>query len=227
MLNADIDTIITASRHYGWVLEPDAKHILTLSGIEVPRFKQAQTVAAAVGAAEVIGYPVVAKVVSPEVVHKTDSGGVAVGIKDKAALESEFKRFEAMPGFKSMLIEEMVSGVELIVGAQYDFQFGPVILIGIGGTGVEIYQDTALRMAPLATKDVDSMLGGLKGGKLLEGYRGQPAVDRNGLNRLLLKFSELVMDLEGQAASIDLNPVMCSASACVVADARIMLTPRV
>jgi hypothetical protein len=225
VLNAEAKKIIATSSNYGWILEPDAKRILDLSGIKVPRFEQALTVQAAVRAAEAIGYPVVLKVVSPEVVHKTDSGGVAVGIRDRSALESEFNRFQGMPGFMSMLIEEMVSGVELIVGAQYDFQFGPVILIGIGGTGVEIYQDTALRMAPLTTRDVDSMLNGLKGGKLLEGYRGQPAVNRKAFNRLLLQFSDLVMDLDGQVASIDLNPVMCSAGACIVADARIMLTP--
>jgi hypothetical protein len=122
-----------------------------------------------------------------------------------------------------MLVEEMVSGIELIAGAKVDYQFGPVILLGMGGTAVEIYKDTALRMAPLKEVDVESMLKGLKAHELLNGYRGAQPVNLKELVRTLMAFSRLVMDLEGYFESIDLNPVMCSSTSCVVADARIML----
>jgi len=111
----------------------------------------------------------------------------------------------------------------LIVGSKIDYQFGPVILMGIGGTGVEIYRDVVLRMAPLVDKDVGCMITGLRAHELLEGYRGSDPVDMGKLGRLLMDFSGLVMDLEEMVESIDLNPVMCSSTACVVADARILL----
>jgi len=122
-----------------------------------------------------------------------------------------------------MLVEEMVAGIEVIVGAKVDYQFGPVILLGMGGTGVEIYRDVALRMAPLAQKDAESMVGCLKARPLLDGYRGEEPANVKEIIRMLMTFSGLVMDLEPEIESIDLNPVMCSSTRCVVADARIML----
>jgi len=122
-----------------------------------------------------------------------------------------------------MLVEETLSGLELIVGARVDFQFGPVILLGIGGTGVEIYKDAALRMAPLEERDVKSMVQSLKASRLLEGYRGKEPVRMGELTRLLLTFSSLVMEIHSRIESIDLNPVFASASRIAVGDARIML----
>jgi acyl-CoA synthetase (NDP forming) len=122
-----------------------------------------------------------------------------------------------------VLVEEMISGVELMVGAKIDYQFGPIILLGMGGTGVEIYRDIALRMAPLRPGDVESMIRGLKARPLLEGYRGSEPISLSELTRLVVTFSDLVMDLEDFIESIDLNPVMCSSTKCIVADARIML----
>jgi hypothetical protein len=173
--------------------------------------------------AEETGYPVVAKVVSPKVVHKSDKNGVEIGIDHEGKLKDTFRRFSQIDGFAGMLVEEMISGTELIVGAKIDDQFGPIVLMGVGGTGVEIYKDVALRMAPLVPKDIESMIGCLKARRLLEGFRGSKPVNRRELDRLLMTFSDLVMDLEGFIDSIDLNPVICSPTRCVVADARIML----
>jgi hypothetical protein len=122
-----------------------------------------------------------------------------------------------------MLVEEMVSGLELIIGGKIDDQFGPVVMLGMGGTGVEIYQDISLRMAPVGPEDVASMIKFLKGGRLLSGYRGGVKVNRDQLTRTLICFSEFVMAAAEMIESIDLNPVMCSTERCVVADARIML----
>jgi acyl-CoA synthetase (NDP forming) len=224
MLTEDMRSIIDNARKAGWILEPDAKRLLSLAGLAVPDFVLAATAPAAVAAARRIGYPVVAKVVSDKILHKSEAGGVAVGIKDAAQLSDIFENFSALEGFAGLLVEEMLPGSELIVGAKVDYQFGPVILLGIGGTGVEIYQDTVIRMAPIAEKDVREMLAGLKGAKLLQGYRGAEPVSIPALSQLMLDFSALVMDLENDIESIDLNPVKCSGARCVVADARIVLS---
>jgi hypothetical protein len=191
--------------------------------MDVPRFVWAKRAEEAIKFAKEIGYPVVGKVVSPKVVHKSDKNGVEVGIDNDEKLRETYRRFSQIDGFAGMLVEEMVSGIELIIGAKVDDQFGPVVLLGIGGTGVEIYKDVTLRMAPLALKDADSMIRCLKAHSLLEGYRGSKPVNLGEINRLLMTFSQLVMDLESLIDSIDLNPVICSPSRCVVADARIML----
>jgi len=223
MLNKETLEILSASGKAGWVVEPEAKRLLSLRGLAVPRFKTATEEEEAVRWAREIGYPVVAKAVSPKIVHKSEHGAVVVGIRGDEEIRSAFQRLRKLPDFDRLLVEEMVPGIELIVGAKIDYQFGPVILLGMGGTGVEIYKDATLRMAPLKEGDVDSMIKGLKAHALLEGYRGAEPINLPDLTRLLLTFSELTMDLQNEVESIDLNPVKCSADQCIVADARIML----
>jgi succinyl-CoA synthetase beta subunit len=223
MLKTEIEEILSASKEWGWVLEPEAKRLLGLVGLETTRFRWAHQLEDALQFAEEIGYPVVAKVVSPEALHKSDVDGVTVGITDAKMLSNVFERYSAFKDFSGVLVEEMVSGTELILGAKIDYQFGPVILLGIGGTGVEIYQDTTLRMAPLNQQDVSYMINGLKAGQLLKGYRGSEPVNMPALSSLIMTFSSLVMEIENWIESIDLNPVMCNAKRCVIADARIMV----
>jgi acetate---CoA ligase (ADP-forming) subunit beta len=222
-VRAEMHRIIEAARSAGWVLEPEAKQLFHLAGFDVPRFTLARTLEEAGRFANEIGYPVVAKVVSPRILHKSDVGGVAVGIADAGRLAEVFRHFQDMEGFIGAIVEEIVSGIEIILGAKDDFQFGPMILLGMGGTGVEIYQDIALRMAPLARKDAHAMIDGLKARRLLEGYRGAEKVDRERLAETILAFSSVVMELRGSIASIDVNPLLCSSRRCVVADARIIL----
>jgi succinyl-CoA synthetase beta subunit len=223
MLSKEMKEILATSRAAGWVLEPRAKELLAAAGMPVPRFTWAKDMEAAIRFANTIGYPVVAKVVSPAILHKSDAGGVSVGIKDDSGLRAAYKRFEALEGFAGVLVEEMVDGLELIVGAKVDYQFGPVILLGIGGTSVEIYNDTRIRMAPLAPRDVEAMVHGLRAHQLLEGFRGTAPINTQALTAMLMAFSGLVMASEAEIESIDLNPVKCSAERCIVADARIML----
>jgi acyl-CoA synthetase (NDP forming) len=223
MLRKEFKEILANSKEQGWVLEPEAKHLLSLAGLNVPKYAWVKSAEEAVRFAKQIRYPVVAKVVSPQLLHKSDRGGVVVGIDTKAKLEEAFRQFSAFEGFDGILVEEMLSGVELIIGAKIDYQFGPMILLGMGGTGVEIYRDTSLRMAPLRREDAKAMVSALKARPLLEGYRGAEPVDMEALTRTLLTFSDLVMELEELIESVDLNPVMCSSKACVIADARIML----
>ncbi len=223
MLKTAILDALNSAADFGWVLEPDAKRLLRAAGLKVPAFKVCREAGDAISWAGEIGYPVAAKVVSPKAMHKSDVKGVMVGIDDDDALRGAYKRLGRIDGFCGMLVESMISGVEVIVGAKIDYQFGPIILMGIGGTAVEIYQDTAIRMAPLTEKDVRSMVGCLKARALLEGYRGSEAVNMGALVETMLAFSDLVISLGERFESIDLNPVMCSAEDCVIADARIVL----
>jgi hypothetical protein len=223
MLMREVRDIISSSKATGWVLEPEAKRLFSFLGLDVPRFTWAKKVEEAIQFAEEIGYPVVGKVVSPKLVHKSEKNGVEIGIDTDEKLKEAFRRFSQIDGFAGMLVEEMISGIGLIVGAKVDDQFGPVVLLGIGGTGVEIYKDVTLRMAPLLLKDIESMIRCLRAHSLLEGYRGSKPVNLEELYRLLKTFSDFVMDLENLIESVDLNPVICSPTRCVVADARIML----
>ena len=223
MLTTDMKKILASARNVGWVLEPEAKRLFSMAGIQVPPFAWVHSENEALAAGEKLGFPLAAKIVSPDILHKSDAGGVAIGIKDTGELADVFNRFRSLTGFDGVLVEPMLSGVELIVGGKVDYQFGPVVLLGIGGTSVEIYQDTAVRMAPLSEIDIRSMVAGLKGSRLLTGYRGSRPIDMDRMAQLLMRFSTLLTEMAEQVESIDLNPVICSETDCMVADARIIL----
>ncbi|PKN04258.1 MAG: acetyl-CoA synthetase [Deltaproteobacteria bacterium HGW-Deltaproteobacteria-9] len=223
MLKKEITEIIDKSRQWGWVLEPDAQKIFSLYGFKTPKYGVAKNADQAISIARQIGYPVVAKIVSPAVVHKSDVKGVVVGIKDDETLVSTLERLSKIDGFAGMLIAEMVKGLELIIGAKNDFQFGPMVLLGMGGVGVEIYKDVSLRMAPLKDRDADHMIQELTARKLLTGYRSSEPINMNALKKTIVNFSKLMMDLRDIVESVDLNPVMCTAKTCTVVDSRIML----
>jgi acetate---CoA ligase (ADP-forming) subunit beta len=223
MLDQEMMNILSEAKAAGWVMEPEAKRLLKLAGMDVTRFSFTSDIKVASDFARHIGYPVVAKVVSPKVVHKSDVGGVVAGITNDEQLASAFNRLSGIEGATGVIVEEMIKGMELITGAKLDDQFGPIVLLGAGGTAVEIYKDVALRMAPLGERDVESMLQSLKARPLFEGYRGAEPINEKALTAMLLGFSALLMDLGDRIESIDLNPVICSAARCVVADARIIL----
>lgn len=223
MLKKEINDILQKSKKWGWVLEPDAQKIFSLYGFKTPKYDVATTGDQAVTVARKIGYPVVAKIVSPAIIHKSDVKGVVVGIKDDETLTLTLERLSKLDGFVGMLIAEMVKGLELIVGAKNDVQFGPMILVGMGGVGVEIYKDVSLRMAPLKTRDADNMINELAARKLLTGYRGADPINMDALRKTIVNFSRLMMDLKDIVESVDLNPVMCTVKTCTIVDSRIML----
>jgi acetate---CoA ligase (ADP-forming) subunit beta len=223
MLRDNIRKIFSEAKERGWVMEPQAKDLLRLAGMDVPSFLFTADVAEAIRFAEEIKYPVVAKVVSPDIIHKSDASGVVLGIQDDKRLGEVFSEMARIRGFQGIIVEEAIKGIEMIIGMKMDKQFGPVILLGMGGTAVEIYKDVALRMAPLREHDPESMMMCLTARPLLEGYRGADGVNINELTRMLLAFSSLVMEFGKDVESIDLNPVICNSSRCLVADARIML----
>lgn len=223
MLKKEVKDILEQSKKWGWVLEPDAQKIFNLYGFKTPKYDVATSSDEALTMAKKIGWPVVAKIVSPAVVHKSDVKGVVVGIRDDRTLVATLERLSKIEGFAGMLIAEMVKGLELIIGAKNDDQFGPMILLGMGGVGVEIYKDVALRMAPLKDRDADHMINELVARKLLFGYRGAEPINLPALRKTLVNFSKLMMDMKDIVESIDLNPVMCTARVCNVVDSRIML----
>jgi hypothetical protein len=216
--------IVRSAGRAGWFPEPEAKRLLSLAGIDIPRFVWTRRIEEGEAFARRIGFPVVAKVVSPSAVHKSDIGGVILGIRDESSLSDAFSALQKVDGYAGVLVEETVAGIEIIVGAKIDYQFGPVILLGAGGTLTEIFRDVTFRMAPVTASEVSVMMSELKGKRLFEGYRGKDPVNPERLGMLVEIFSRLIRELDDEIESVDLNPVICSASRCVVADARIMLS---
>jgi len=223
MLSKSDSSIIENSKQRGWILEPDAKQIMVNQGFDVPAFVLTDSIQVANTFLRELSGPVVAKAVSEKILHKTEFGAVVTGISNEKMLEQEMTRLKTLAGCEQVLVEEMVEGLEIIIGAKNDFQFGPVIVLGLGGTSVEIYNDTAIRMAPINSEDVFSMVDSLVAKRLFKGYRKRPGVNMDLLASLVVKFSSLTMDLEKKFQSIDLNPVICTKDRCVIADARIML----
>jgi len=225
MLKKSCKKIIEKSKSLGWVLEPDAKAVMKLQGLDIPDFILTNSFKTAEQFLKKSKCGVAAKAVSKKILHKTEHQAVVTGILSSDHLKKEMSRLQKLEGCETILVEQMVQGVEVIVGAKNDFQFGPVIVFGIGGTSVEIYNDTAVRMAPLKPGDVSSMVASLKAKEILSGYRGGAGVNMEVLTHLLINFSLFVMDFENDIESVDLNPVICTKSGCVIVDARIILQP--
>jgi acetyltransferase len=203
----------------GAMTESEAKDVLARCGIRSPRREVAGTAEDAIAAAGRLGYPVVVKVSSAAITHKTDADGVAVGLADAAAVASAATRLlrlaaSAEPAAAAeVLVEEMVPpGLELIAGAYRDESFGPVVMVGLGGTVTEILNDVSHRVAPLTPADAVSMIDDLSGSRLLDGYRGSPPADRAALAEILLALSELVL-ADDRIAEIDVNPLRWEARA--------------
>ncbi|MDY6853114.1 MAG: acetate--CoA ligase family protein [Thermodesulfobacteriota bacterium] len=215
--------IINRAKQTGWVMEPEAKDLLKRYGLSTSTFKWVKSLNEAAATSKDIGFPLVMKIVSPDILHKTEVNGVVVGIRNTEELTSSFERLSALKGFAGVIIEKMEKGVELIIGSKEDPQFGTIVLIGIGGTSVEIYKDVAIRMAPVTNKDVVKALNSLKGYKLLQGYRGQKKANINNLSDLIANFSNMVYELRDYVESADLNPVFCNEKKAVIADARFIL----
>jgi len=212
------------------ITEEESKNILKRYGISVPPYALVTSADDAVKAAKKIGFPLVMKVVSPQILHKTDVGGVKVGIDNvqdvKKTFNDMFGRLSKKKGVhvKGILLEKMVpKGVELIVGIQNDSQFGPVIMTGMGGIMTELMKDVAFRMLPITTSDAKSMLEELKGSKLLKGFRGSEPIDLNMVAKMLVQIGKLGTENADFINSIDFNPVVVYPKSHYVVDAKIIL----
>ena len=216
------------------ITEELSKSILKEYGVDIPPFALVTSEAEAVKKAKKIGFPIVMKVVSPQILHKTDVGGVKVGINSagevKKAFNDMYGRLSKKKGVnvKGILLEKMVpKGVELIVGIQNDPQFGPVIMVGLGGIMTEVMKDVAFRMLPITTSDAKSMLNELKGSQLLKGFRGSEPVDLGMVAGMLARIGKLGMENADYINSIDFNPVVVYPKSHYVVDAKIILNDTV
>ena len=212
------------------ITEEVAKSILKSYGIKVPGYALVNSADQTAKAAKKLGFPLVMKVVSPQILHKTDVGGVKVGLDNvndvKKTFNDMYKRLSKKKGVhvKGILLEKMVpKGTELIVGLQNDPQFGPVIMVGIGGVLTEVFRDVAFRMLPITTSDAKSMLDELKGSKMLKGFRGSAPIDINMLAKALVQIGKLGVDNATHFDSIDFNPVVVYPKSYAVVDAKIIL----
>lgn len=210
------------------ITEESSKNLLADYGIKVPPYALVTTPDEAEMKASEIGFPLVAKVVSHEILHKTDVKGVKVGIKSsseaKAVFSEMYDRLSREYQLKGILLEKMVpSGIEIIIGLQNDPQFGPVIMVGLGGILTEVFQDVSFRVLPIDASDAEEMLRDLKGFKLLEGFRGSEAINISVLKEALLNIGRLGIDLAPYFESVDFNPVILYPRDYYVVDAKILL----
>jgi acyl-CoA synthetase (NDP forming) len=210
--------------------EIESKEILAEAGIECTETRLARTRAEAVSLSDAYGYPVVLKISSSDITHKSDAGGVKVGLKTRAEVETAYDGImqsarEKFPQarIEGISVQRMAGkGVEVIMGMTRDPKFGPVLMFGLGGILVEVLQDVAFGIAPLEKKDAAEMIEEIKGKKLLEGHRGQDPADKACLETMLLRLSAFV-DGRPEIAEIDMNPVFARSDGAVVVDARIIL----
>jgi len=210
------------------ITEEQAKQILESYGIRVPPYALVKSEEEAVREAKRIGFPLVMKVVSPEILHKTDVGGVKVGIKSEQEVIETFRSmYDRLAGkydVKGILLEKMVpQGIELIVGLQYDEQFGPVIMVGLGGIFTEVYRDVSFRMLPISKQDALDMLNELNGKKVLEGFRGSKPINKDMLAEALVSIGKLGIDMAAYYDSVDFNPIVVYPDDYAVVDAKIIL----
>jgi acetate---CoA ligase (ADP-forming) len=184
-------------------------------GIALPASCAADSVAEAVSAAERIGFPVALKIRSPDILHKTEAGGVALGLQDRGAVEAAAQALVTSAHatapdarIEGFLVQEMVSGIEAIAGARSDELYGPMLLVGAGGILVELVEDAALRLLPVTTDEVGAMVDSLKLARLLSGFRGRPAADRAALEATALALGRFFLDHRARIKDIEINPLM-------------------
>ncbi|MBM3957969.1 MAG: acetate--CoA ligase family protein, partial [Gemmatimonadetes bacterium] len=218
----------------GWLPTGAALRLLDLYGIPVVPTAPADSANAAAERAGELGFPVAMKVSSVAIVHKTEVGGVALGLRSKAAVRRAFRRMkesvEALAGPRTMdgvVLQRMVpDGQEMIIGMTFDPVFGPLMMVGLGGVEVEIVRDVTFAIHPLTDLDPPRMFGGLKGARLLDEWRGRRPRDKEALGDALLRFSALVDDIP-QIQEVEVNPIMVfgEGEGCMAVDARVRVGP--
>lgn len=226
-----IDAVLKSGRTL--MNEQEAKQLLSVAGIPIVETRTAFTEDAAVDAAESIGYPVVLKLLSSTITHKSDCGGVQLNLLNAAAVKQAWRlirdnvtHMHGLAAFDGVTVQRMVTqrGVELILGASTDAQFGPVLLLGAGGTLVEVLKDHALALPPLNHALARRWVEQTRISKVLHGVRGQPAADLPALDAVLVKFARLLQH-ERRIVELDINPLLATPDGVVALDARVLLRP--
>jgi acetyl coenzyme A synthetase (ADP forming)-like protein len=231
---AGIREILGRTRAAGRVqlLEPEAKEVLALLGLRVPPFRVAHSLAEALQAAEELGYPLVLKVVSEGIIHKTEAGGIKLDLKGPLELEQAYKALIASvernypnAPIRGVLITPFISGgTEAILGASQDPSFGPTVMFGLGGIYVEVLKDVVFRVAPITREEAREMIGKIRSAALLRGVRGEPRKDLAALAEAIYRVSALVTTVE-EISELDINPllVLPEGEGCLVLDARLTI----
>jgi acetyltransferase len=220
------------ARHDGAALPLDAAlELIAAAGIPVAPWIKVAGPEEAAEAAEQLGYPLALKLISPQALHKSEVGGIALNIMDEEQLEREYHSMLARvraqvpkAEIEGVLLQRMADhGQELILGGRRERAFGPAILLGLGGIYAELLEKTAVRVAPLTENDVEEMIAELRLDKLIEGFRGGPPLDREALIDAILKISHLLV-VEPQISELDINPLLLSAEGVLALDARVLLS---
>ena len=224
--------LIERARQQGRTLltELESKQVLHDVGIPTTLGQLATSDEEAVRMADTIGYPVVLKIASPDIIHKSDVGGVQLHLQHAEAVRQAFHTMQQnvaihAPGARvdGIIVQPMATpGVEVIVGMSKDATFGPVLMFGLGGILVEVLKDVTFRIVPLNKRDAAEMIRDIKGLQLLTGYRGAPPADLEALQDILMKLSAFVVDTP-EVQAIDLNPIYAYAQGALAVDARVVL----
>ena len=214
------------------LLEEEGQEVLKAYGLPLPKSALAKTEADAIKIAKQIGYPVVMKIASPQIIHKSDAGGVKVNLKNDSEIKEAFKiiianakKYNKNAEIKGVLIVEMIKGgKELIIGSKLEPGFGPVIMLGMGGIYVEVLKDVTFKLAPVTDKEADDMIASIKTQKILQGVRGEKPSDVSKLSECIQRLSQLVTDFT-EIKELDMNPVLVmeKGKGCKILDVRIGL----
>lgn len=213
------------------LLEPEAKRICKKHGIPIPQFRVAHNSAEAVQAAKKLGFPVAIKIVSPDILHKTDAGCVLLALGSPRSIRDGYakllrnaRRHNLNAKIVGVLVEKMQRpGIEVIIGGLRDAQFGPTLMFGLGGIFVELFEDTSFRVGPLTERSARAMIREIRGYQILMGYRGRSPADEDSLVRILLSTSKLLTE-HPEISQLDLNPTLVYKKGAVVVDARMKIT---
>ena len=213
-----------------YLLETEAKTICMEYGIPVTKFKLAKSEQEATKFANEIGYPIVLKIASPDIIHKFDVGGVMLNLKSQTEVKDAYnkilaniRRHKSDAKIVGIVVQEMAApSTEVIVGATKDPQFGPALMFGLGGIFVEVLKDVTFRIAPITEEDAREMITEVKAYPILKGYRGQPPADIEAIVKILLNTSKLVMEHQ-EIKELDLNPIIVYEKGAKTVDARIIL----
>jgi acetyl-CoA synthetase (ADP-forming) len=232
MRDPKIDKIfqVAKTEKRNFLFEHEAKMLCGLYGVPITKIEVAKTEDAAVEAAKRIGFPIVLKIVSAQVLHKSDAGGVIVGVNDEKGIREGYQRIVAnikknVPTavIEGILVQEMApKGTEIIIGSTVDPTFGPTIMFGLGGIFVEILKDVSFRLAPISKEDAWEMLDEIKAKKMLEGPRGTPKADKEAIVATLLSVSKMLMECP-EIKELDMNPLLVYEKGARAVDARVIL----
>ena len=228
MISQIIAAKLAGSPGGGWLELDQAAGLLAACGLPVLPTRGAATAAQAAAAAEAVGFPVVLKARSGDVVHKSDVGGVELGLADSEAVRAAYETMQARLGTRmgGAVIQPMASpGVEAIVGLAADPEFGPVVMVGLGGVLTDLLQDRAFAVPPLEPGAADAMVASLRAAPLLDGYRGAPKADRQALVAVLEQVARVAEEVP-ELVELDLNPILVSSAGAVAVDCKARLAPR-